>query len=134
MTRAIYVVIRDTLLFLFVISLADGVIIVGDTVLSRVVVALIFGALMAALPSLIRFFKFRPTITAMLIAALVVSLAYTFALYMGIGEFTIFTGSVINWGVGAESILRIDAMGTFLFVGIVSAIAAVGLDVLSEAR
>jgi hypothetical protein len=99
--QKIYLVIRSALVFFFVISLIDeGLAITGRTG-GKIVLSLVFGALMLLIPYILGFFKITINFWSSMLMGILIALVYILIMYLGIGQLLYFTeAAVLDLGLG----------------------------------
>ena len=131
--RKAYMVIVNALLFYFVVAIVNGVKIRGGLLIDVIVASLIFGILMASITWILKFFKITVNLPSKLLMSIVLSFVFFFLIYNGILGIGSIGASVVDFGLGGASALKFDAVGTLIFVSIVSGVGSAGLDWLSNA-
>ncbi len=130
--KNLYVVLVNTLLFFFIATVIDGISISGGTVLSIVLVGVIFGVLMMLIPAILKFFKISVNTGSRMLMALVMSFLFFFLLHSGFGGIATITGSSIDLGLGSAPIKLAGSLETLMVAALTTALASVGLQRLSE--
>lgn len=130
--KNIFVVIVNALLFFFIASLINGIRVSGGTVLATTLVGIVFGILMASVPAILKALKISVTTGAKLLLSLVLSFLFYFLLHSGLGDVASITGSSIDLGIGTDPIVLAGSLETLVVGSIISALASVGMQRLSE--
>lgn len=128
----LYTIIINTLLFFFIVTVVNGVVISGGTVVGKTLAGLVFGLLIMLVPLVLKFFKITVNAASQLLLATLISFLFFFLIYIGVFPFGSIGGSVIDFGFGANSVMRIDPLGTLIFVALFSAVSSTLLQLLSE--
>jgi hypothetical protein len=133
--KNVYKTLVNLLAFFFIVSLFINVLIIkGGNDFSNVILpALIFGVLVAALPSILNFFKIKESTGALLLGGLVVNFIYYFVGYYALDFFTIATGRV-KFGFEALTLNIDDTTLGLIVVSLVSAALSVILEALSKRK
>lgn len=132
--RNIYVVLRNMLLFFFLVAIFDGTISVNDnTVMDKVIVGVAFGFVMMLLPNALKFFKLPVNSSSLLLLGVIMSFAFYFVgLY--ILEFLTITGNNVNLGLSEVNIKFEDRTVALVVLSIVSALTSVLLETMSKKK
>jgi uncharacterized membrane protein YvlD (DUF360 family) len=134
MARLIYTTLRNALLFFFFVTAINGIKIAGSSnLLSSVVAGLIFGAFIAGIPTVLKFFKLPVTYASTFLLALIFSFIFFFLLYSGVGGFGSVTRSEINLGIGTAPIV-LSAIQTLVVSTVVTSLSVVGFQILSRRK
>jgi hypothetical protein len=131
--QKIYLVIRSALVFFFVISLIDeGLAITGRTG-GKIVLSLVFGALMLLIPYILGFFKITINFWSSMLMGILIALVYILIMYLGIGQLLYFTEpAVLDLGLGENTVFVMDKLTLLLVIPVLSAGGSILLDKLSE--
>ncbi|MBL8015094.1 MAG: hypothetical protein JNK26_02820 [Candidatus Doudnabacteria bacterium] len=130
MNTRIYEVIINLLLFYFVTSVINGVTIREGNLLSTIIVGIVFGVLMAAVPQMLGFFKINVNTWASLLLSIMLSFIFLFILStLGIA---VFAAAVIDLGLPGLVIAINDAISSLLFLSVLIALLSVGLKQLGK--
>ncbi len=132
MLKKAYIVIVNALLFFFLVSVVNGVQINSGNVWTKSLIGALFGILMLLVPNLLQFFKISVNMWSRLLLSIVMSFIFFFFLYSGIGQISSFGPTVIDLGIGGALITIADGLGTLVFVSVLSALASVGINRLSQ--
>ncbi len=130
--KKVFTVVINALLFFFIVGVVSGVTIYNGTLISVIIAALIFGLLMLAVIFILKFFKINVNFWSKLLLSVVLAFVFFFMIYNGILGIGSISSSVVDFGLGI-TVLRLDALGTLIFVSLVSGAASAGLDWLSKA-
>lgn len=128
-----YVVLRNALLFFFIVTAIDGIIIAGGTLAEKIIVALVYGLLIMFIPFLLGFFKITKNFWSQMLMAVIISFIFFFLMYNGAFGIGSIRGGVTDIGI-ANMVLRLDAIGTLIVASLSSALASIGLDSLSRSK
>lgn len=130
----VYVTLRNMLLFFFLVSVFSGTILVRDnTVFDKVLVGVIFGIVMAALPAMLKFFKLPlNTGTLLLVGTIASFLFFFFGLY--VIEFITITGGTVDVGISDLDFTFEDRTVALVVLSAIAAVFSVILETLSEAK
>jgi hypothetical protein len=127
-----YLVLRNALIFFFIVSVVGGIAITGAA-LGKILLAVFFGILMMIVPSILQFFKINVNTGSKLLMSIVLSFLFFFLLYTGLGGVTTFSAvTYLDLGLGAGSVIVMEKVGLLIFLSLVSALASVGMDRLSK--
>lgn len=132
--RAVYEVVINALVFFFIVTVFNGVQLNGSsTLLAKIVAAIIFGLVMLAVPNILKAMKIPDTTGARLLLGLVLSFAFFFILYTGVGSVATIGGSTIDLGLGPSSIIKLaGSLETLIAVSIATAFTSAGIYALSR--
>jgi hypothetical protein len=131
--KNVYTVLVNGLLFFFIITVVNGVQLTNGSLLGKIIVSLVFGLLIMFIPSILKALKINDSTGARLLLTLVISFIFFFVLYSGIGGIARVTGSTIDLGLGAGSIIALPgALETLIAVAVLSALASAGLQSLEK--
>lgn len=130
MNTRLYEVIINLLLFYFVTSVINGVTIREGNLLSTIIVGIVFGVLMAAVPQMLGFFKINVNTWASLLLSIMLSFIFLFILStLGIA---LFTAATIDLGLPGLIITLNDGISSLLFLSVLIALFSVGLKQLGK--
>jgi hypothetical protein len=129
--KNLYIVVVNALLFFFIAQIVNGIKISNGTVISIILVGLLFGLTMMMVPIILRFFKISVTTGSKMLLALVLSFVFFFLIHTGFAGIGRITGSTINFGIG-DPIRLAGSLETLMVASIVSALSSIGLQRLSE--
>jgi hypothetical protein len=132
MLKKAYIVIVNALLFFFIVSIVNGVVINAGNVWTKTVIGVLFGLLMLIVPNLLQFFKISVNMWSRLLLSIVLAFVFFFVLYSGIGGLASFGPTLIDVGLGGALIKIADGLGTLVFVTLVTALGSVGIHRLSQ--
>lgn len=133
MQKFIYLVLRNGLLFYFFVTIINGIRIADNNVSSNIIAGLLFGILMASVPSILKFFKLPVTSASYMLMALVVSFVFFFILYSEVAGLGAIGRSDINLGLGGAPI-RLLEVQTMVVATVLTALSVAGLEALSKSR
>lgn len=130
--KDVYVILRNMLLFFFLVAIFDGTIVVMEnTVVDKTLVGLGFGLVMMLLPNMLKFFKLPVNNGSMLLLGVIVSFAFYFVgLYLM--DFVAITGNYVNLGISDINIKFEDRTVALVVLSVTSALASVFLDTMSK--
>lgn len=130
-----YRVVRSIALFYFIASLFAQVLrfTEGNNFQGIFVSALIFGLLVAALPSILNFFKIKENNGALLLVGLVVNFLFYFVGSYLLDLFNVVSGKVV-FGVDALTMEVDDKTLGLIVVSLVSSALSVFLEALSQKK
>lgn len=130
MNTRIYEVIINLLLFYFLTSVVNGVAVREGNLLSTILVGVVFGVLMAAVPNILQFFKITVNVWSSILIAVVLSFIFMFVLStLGIA---VFSAATIDLGIPGLVITLNDPITSLLFLSVLSAVLSVGLKQLGK--
>lgn len=128
----VYVVIRNSLLFFFLISVFESGINISQGLFGKIMLGVFFGLIMVSVPFLLGFFKMPDNFWAMMLLGIVLSFLYFFLLKSGfLGLVTFADRTVIDWGISGIAPLVLDDISTLVVISVTSALTSAGLDNLS---
>lgn len=128
--RGIYLVLRNFLVFFFLVSIFNGVSIIQGLI-GTILVGIIFGILMMLVPAILAFFKIKPNFWSTLLLGIIVAFIFFFLMRMGFLGIGTIGSTEINWGAPGLGVLRMDDLTTLVVISLVSALATVGMEALS---
>lgn len=132
--RELYVTLRNMLLFFFIVAVFSGTIVVRDnTVVDKILVGLAFGAVMASLPMLLKFFKLPVNTGSLLLVGIVFSFLFYF-LGLYVIEFITITGGTVDFGVSDLDYKFEDKTVALVVLSVTSAILSIVMESLSKQK
>jgi hypothetical protein len=132
--KQVYIVIRNMLLFFFLVAIFSGNIRINDnTVLDKTLVGLAFGVAMMALPNLLKFMKLPVNFGALLLVGLVTSFTFFFVCLYVLEIITIGQG-IVNVGISDLEITLQDRTMALVVLSAVSALLSVSLESMSKSK
>lgn len=124
-------------IFYFLIILFNGVLSIlmpgANTFIVVAIPAIIYGLLMAGLPSIVSFFKIKVNTGILLIGGIVVNFLFYFVGHYVFKIFAINMGTIIL-GIPALSIKIDDQTIGFLIISLLSSLVSVGVEATSKRR
>jgi hypothetical protein len=131
--KNLYVVLRNFLLFFFLVNVFSGVSITQG-LFGKVLVGLIFGVLMALVPTILAFFKLPVNFGGSFLLSLVICFIYFFLIKIQFLALGSIGGTTVNWGISGVKPWVLDDLTTLVVVSITSALLSVWLDYISSKR
>ena len=133
--RNIYVLIRNMLLFFFLVVVFSGPLLIRNgTFLDKLLVGLLFGLFMMLIPNILKFFKLPVNSGSLILMGVIVAFVFYFvALY--VFNFITVVGGSVDLGLGfIEPIKLQDKTVALVFLSLVSALASIGLEILGKKK
>jgi hypothetical protein len=132
--KFLYSTLINALLFYFIVSVFSGGIKIagGSNILSNIIAGLLFGALIAAIPTILGFFKLPVTWASTLLMCLILAFAFYFLLFTGFAGLGAIAPTTIVLGIGSAVIALPTAIQTMVAATVFTAISIVGLDSLQK--
>lgn len=131
--QKVYVIIRSALVFFFIISLVDEGLSITSRTGGMIILSLLFGCIMLAVPYALGFFKITINFWSSLFMATFLSLVFMLVMYLGIGQLVYFTDpAIIDLGLGSDTVFVMDKLTLLLVLPMLSAGGSVLLEKLSE--
>lgn len=132
MSKRLYEVIVNMLLFFFILTAVTGVEIQGGNLAARLIIGLIFGVLMAYAGVILQFFKINVNTWSILLVSVILAFLFFFALSTGLGGIVKFGGGKLDLGIAGMVVAIADKISMLIFLAVVSALASVGLKKLGK--
>lgn len=133
--KNVYRVVRSIMLFYFLASLFAQILVFpnGNTLQGIFLPALIFGVLVAALPTILGFFKINDNNGALLLGGLVVNFIFYFLGYYVANMFDIVAGKIVFFVDPLTMTIDDKTLG-LIMISLVSSALSVFLEALSNKR
>lgn len=133
MSNFLYLTFRNALLFYFIVTVFSGGIRIagGSNLLLNIIAGLIFGALMASIPAMLKFFKLPVTNASFLLMCLVVTFIFYFLLFSGFLGLGSIAPTTINFGFAGAVVVLVGQVQTMVAATIATALGVVGMEALS---
>jgi uncharacterized membrane protein YvlD (DUF360 family) len=131
--KFLYSTIINALLFYFFISVFNGIQIGGanNNLLTNILAGLIFGALIASIPILLKFFKLPVNSGSTFLLALIIVFIFLFLLQQQVANLGSIENTVINFGpFGGKSTLK--PLQTMVAATVTISLGVLGLRSLSD--
>lgn len=131
--KFIYTTVINALLFFFMVNIFNGIRIGDGTVAVTIVAGLVFGVFIAAIPTILKFFKLPVTSASTFLVALIVIFIFLFLLYsqfLGMGSLT---GTNVLLASGGARI-NLGAVQTMVAATVFTSLAVLGLEALSKQK
>jgi len=124
------------LVFFFLITVFGAGNILRDSSLANTIgIGLVYGILMMLIPNILKFLKLPVNTGSLILMAILISFLFFFTGLYILGIFTVPAGGVIDFGIAFISpLVMADRTVALVVLTIFSALASVGLEVLSKAR
>lgn len=130
--RKVYVVLRNMLLFFFLVEVFAGALVVNrGTVIDKILVGIVFGIFMMLIPNILKFFKMPLNSGTLMLVGVIVSFMFFF---VGIYVLQIITVApkAVDLGIAfVQPIQLTDKTVALVFLSLVSAISSIGMEIIS---
>lgn len=132
--KQVYIVIRNLLLFFFLVAIFAGTINVNDnTVLDKIIVGAVFGIVMMMLPNFLKFLKIPVNTGSLLLIGVIASFLFFF-LGLYVIEFISITGGSVNFGISDLTFTLKDKTVALVVLSVTSAVLSVVLETMSKSK
>ncbi len=135
--RNLYVLIRNMLLFFFLVVVFSGPLLIRNgTFLDKLLVGLLFGLFMMLIPNVLKFFKLPVNNGSLLLMGVIVAFLFFFvALYNPFLPLITVVGGNVDLGLGFIQPIKLqDKTVALVFLSLVSAVISIGLEILSKKK
>lgn len=133
--RNIYVLIRNMLLFFFLVVVFSGPLLIRNgTFLDKLLVGLLFGLFMMLIPNILKFFKLPVNSGTLILMGVITAFVFYFvALY--VFNFITVVGGSVDLGLGFIDPIKLqDKTVALVFLSLVSAVFSIGLEILGKKK
>lgn len=134
--RNIYVILLNMLIFFFLVGVLNPAIGVtgNNSVVSKILVGLLFGVFMMLIPNVLKFLKLPVNGGSMLLMGIIVSFLFYF-LSIYLFQLIIVQAANINLGIPLVGpIVLGDRTVALVFLSLVSAVLSIGLDAIGKKK
>ncbi|BCX14195.1 MAG: hypothetical protein KatS3mg085_727 [Candidatus Dojkabacteria bacterium] len=131
----LYVTLRNTLLFFFLISLfQDTIAVRNNTMVDKIFVGLLFGLLMASLPIILKFFKLPVNAGSLILIGVVAAFLFYFVGFYLTEFLTVASNGVVETGIESLDFRMEDRTVAFMVLSVVSATLSMIMETLSQSK